>query len=66
MTIRVQRGDGRIESIELLGSDLRVFRANDVYYLTCAGTAHLFTVDGYYTGSRPVPLTLDSEHTLQS
>jgi hypothetical protein len=62
MRIRVQPENRRIEGIEFSGSGLRVVCVKELNYLMCAGTAYLFTADGYYTGTAPIPLLITNRY----
>ena len=63
MNIRVQRQDGRLETLLLSSAGWHIVTAEDRDFLVGAGMAHSFTKDGYYDSSDPAPVFLEERTT---
>jgi hypothetical protein len=61
MNIRVQREDGKIETIELSHDAWQVLRLGDINSLGSGGVTHTFTAEGYYLNSQPTAAPLEEE-----
>ena len=61
MKIRVQRGDGVFETIELSQDAWQVLRLGTINTLVSSERTHSFDEDGYYLHTQPVAADVDED-----
>lgn len=61
MKIRVQREDGKLETIELPRDAWQVLRLGSINSLVSTERTHSFDEDGYYLHTQPVAAAVEEE-----